>query len=266
MTQKTLTAAISPAPEPQRSARERLQRLGLHGLLSRFDELHAEPWLERLLDLEEEARSQRSLQRRIHSARIGPFKPMADFDWQWPKEIDRALVDDLLSLDFLRQGANVLIVGPSGVGKTMLAKNLLHQAVRAGHTARFTSASDLLCDLASQESASALRRRLRHFASPELLAIDEVGYLSESNRDADLLFELLNQRYLQRPVIVTTNKVFDEWRSVFPNASCVVAMVDRLMHKAEIVNIAGESYRLKEAKERSAQRALARSQSRRRAK
>jgi DNA replication protein DnaC len=266
MRTKTETVTASSEPDREASLRQRLQRLGLHGLLAQFSQIAREPWLERLCGLEEEARSRRSLERRLYQARIGAFKPMADFDWQWPKVIDRPLVDDLLSLDFLAQGANVLIVGPSGVGKTMIAQNLLHQAVRQGHTARFTSASALLCDLGSQESASALRRRLRHYAAPRLLAIDEVGYLSESNRDADLLFELLSLRYLKQPVVVTTNKPFDEWNQVFPNASCVVALVDRLVHNAEILKIEGESYRLKEANERARERERLRSERQRKSK
>lgn len=101
---------------------------------------------------------------------------------------------------------------------------------------------------------SALRRRLRHYAAPALLLIDEVGYLSYSNRHADLLFELISRRYEQRSTVVTTNRPFAEWRDVFPNAACVVSMVDRLMHNAEIVAIDGESYRVKEAMERAEQR------------
>jgi DNA replication protein DnaC len=109
--------------------------------------------------------------------------------------------------------------------------------------------------LSALDSDSALRRRLRHYARPQLLAIDEVGYLSYSNRHADLMFELISRRYQNKSTLVTTNRQFAEWREVFPNASCVVSLVDRLVHNAEIVAIDAESYRLKEARERNEQRA-----------
>jgi DNA replication protein DnaC len=119
----------------------------------------------------------------------------------------------------------------------------------------FTSAGQLLGELAALDSDSALRRRLRHYAGPRLLVIDEVGYLSYSNRHADLLFELVSRRYEHNSTLVTTNRPFAEWREVFPNAACVVSLVDRLVHNAEVLAIEGESYRLKEARERSEQRA-----------
>ena len=103
-----------------------------------------------------------------------------------------------------------------------------------------------------------LSRRLRRYCGPQLLAIDELGYLSYDSRYADLLFEVITRRYQQRPTIVTTNKAFGEWGQVFPNAGCVVTLVDRLVHKAEVIPIEGESYRLKEAKDRAAEKAKAR--------
>ena len=133
--------------------------------------------------------------------------------------------------------------------------SLAHQALIAGHTVLLTSAGQLLGDLAALDSDSALRRRLHHYARPQLLAIDEVGYLSYSNRHADLMFELVSRRYQNKSTLITTNRPFAEWREVFPNAACVVSLVDRLVHNAEIINIDGESYRLKEARERNEQRA-----------
>ena len=240
--------------------KRRLRQLGLFGLLAHAEELLLEPWLGRLLEIEESERLQRSLKRRLDGARLGAFKPMADFDYQWPKQLDRALLDELFTLEFLQAAANIIVLGPNGLGKSMIAKNLLHQAVLRGYTARFTAASDMLHDLAAQDSSTQLARRLRRYTTPAVLCCDEVGYLAYDTRYADLLFEVVTRRYqLRRPLILTTNRAFTEWNQVFPNATCVVALIDRLVHRSEILSIDGESYRLKEAKERAAKRAAARS-------
>jgi DNA replication protein DnaC len=132
--------------------------------------------------------------------------------------------------------------------------------VLRGYTARFTAVSDMLHDLAAQDSSTQLSRRLRRYTTPALLCCDEVGYLAYDTRYADLLFEVITRRYqLHRPLVLTTNKTFSEWNQVFPNATCVVALIDRLVHRSEILSIDGDSYRLKEAKERAAKRAVARS-------
>ena len=132
----------------------------------------------------------------------------------------------------------------------MCACNLGYQAVLAGHTALFIAAGELLGELAATDSDAALRRKLRHYVAPELRVIDEVGYLSYSNRHADLLFELVSRRYQVKSTIVTTNNAFADWNEVFPSAACVVWLVDRLMHRTEVVRIEGESYRAREARER----------------
>ena len=235
---------------------ERAQRICLHGLVQNFEQVADAEWVPWLIAIEEEERARRSLQRRIRTAKLGRFKPLSDFDWAWPEFIDRKLVDELMGLRFNDEGANVVLVGPNGVGKTLLAKNLAHQALLNGHTVAFTTASDMLNALAAEDSASGLQRRLTRLIRPRILCIDEVGYLSYGNRHADLLFEVVTRRYAaNRPIVVTTNKPFGDWNDVFPNAACVVPLVDRLVHRSEILNIKGESYRLKEAKERAAAKA-----------
>ena len=235
--------------------RARAQSLRLHGLLAHWSEATDAGWVENLLGWEEQERTQRSLERRLQAAHIGRFKPLCDFDWTWPKRIDRAAIEALLSLNFLTDSSNVVFVGPNGTGKSTLAQNIAHHAVIQGHTVLFTSAGQLLGELAALDSDSALRRRLRYYAAPTMLCIDEVGYLSYANRHADLLFELISRRYERKSTLVTTNRPFSEWREVFPNAACVVSLVDRLLHHAEIFAIDGDSYRLKEAQERQRQRA-----------
>ncbi len=240
-------------------AQARLRRLGFYGLLAHAETLLNEPWLVRVLDLEDTERARRSLKRRLDHARLGAFKPLADFDWTWPTKGDRSLVEELFSLAFITEAANVVLIGPNGLGKTMLLKNLAHQAILRGHSARFTLASDMLHDLAVQDSTTGLARRLRRYTSPSILAIDEVGYLSYDARYADLLFEVVTRRYEQhRCILLTTNKAFGEWNQVFPNATCVVTLVDRLLHRAEIVTLEGKSFRLKEAQERTARKAKSR--------
>ena len=152
----------------------------------------------------------------------------------------------------------MILIGPNSTGKTTIAKNLAHLALLGGYTARFATASAMLNDLAAQDSAPALNRRLRHYCRPALLVCDELGYLSYDARYADLLFEVVTRRYQHRSTIITTNKPFSEWNQVFPNAASVVTIIDRLVHKAEIITIDGDSYCLKEAKERAARKARAR--------
>jgi DNA replication protein DnaC len=240
------------------AVRQRLSKLGLYGLLAQAETLMHEPWFTRVLEIEETERARRSLKRRLDDARLGAFKPIADFDWAWPEKCNRSLIEELFTLAFIEESANVVFVGPNGLGKTMLLKNLAYQAVLHGHTARFTLASDMLHDLAAQDSTTALARRLRCYTNPTILAIDEVGYLSYDTRYADLFFEVVTRRYQTRPIILTTNKSFGEWNQVFPNAACVVALIDRLLHSAEIVALEGKSYRLKEATERAARKAKSR--------
>jgi DNA replication protein DnaC len=236
------------------SLRERAVALRLYGVLAHWSEVATADWLASLVQWEEEERARRSLERRLTDARIGRFKPLADFDWAWPKRCDRGSVEALMELNFIAEAANVVLVGNNGVGKSMLARNVAHQALIHGHTVRFTTAGELLGDLAALDSDAALLRRLPHYAAPDLLVIDEIGYLCYSNRHADLLFELVSRRYETKSTLVTTNKSFAEWSTVFPNAACVVSLVDRLVHHSEVIVIEGESYRLKEAKERSEQR------------
>ena len=253
------TDESQPSPRPRHAA-SRVQRLRLHGLLAHWPEVADKPWVAELCAYEEHERHRRSLERRLRYARIGAFKSMADFDWSWPKKIDKDAALDLLSLGFVDEGVNAILLGPNGVGKTMLLRNIAHQAVLRGHTVRFTTASDMLSDLAAQESSAALKRRLRRYCQPRLLCIDEVGYLSYDSRYADLFFEVVTRRYEgPRSIVLSTNKPFSEWSQVFPNAACVVTLVDRLLHRSEILAIEGDSFRLKEATERAAAKAKSRS-------
>ena len=243
---------------------ERLDDLGLRATGAGLDDLIAlatkERWspvqlLERVVDLDEKDRVRRSLERRFSDSHLGRFKPMLHYDWAWPTKIDRELVEHALGGGYLAAARNIVLAAPQGLGKTMIAQNLAHQAVLMGHSVLFVTAAQLLLDLGSQESSRALDRRLKHYAKISLLVLDEVGYLAFDNRNADLLFQVVSRRYEKKSLVLTTNLAFSDWPTVFPNATCATALIDRVIHHADVIAIEGESYRLREAKEHAGRRA-----------
>jgi DNA replication protein DnaC len=199
--------------------------------------------LEHLVEREHQERTRRSLERRLARSRLGRFTPMSEFDWAWPKRIDRPAVEAALRLDFLADARNVVLVAAQGLGKPMIAQNIGHAAVLAGTHVLFTTAAQLLLDLGSQESTRGLARRLTHYATRGLLLVDEIGYLSYDARAADLLFQVVSRRYERKSLVLTTNLPFSEWPTIFPNAATTTALIDRLVHHAEILTIDGDSYR-----------------------
>jgi DNA replication protein DnaC len=209
--------------------------------------------IEHVLSTELKDRARRSLERRTVRAQLGRFKPISDFDWNWPRAIDRELVESALRLEFLTapEPRNIVLVAPQGLGKTMVAQNIAHQAILAGHSVLFTSAAKMLVDLGSVQGTPHLfHQRLRKYTRVTLLAIDEVGYLSYDAKAADLLFQIVSERHEKRPLVLTTNLAFSDWPTIFPNASCTVALIDRVLHHADVLAIEGESYRRREAEAR----------------
>ncbi len=240
------------------SLARQLAGLGLHAIAGQLDDVVARAtqkrWgpaevLSHLAELEVTERARKSIERRLKRSRLGRFRPMADFEWGWPSRIDRDAVEAAVNLDFLPDKRNVVLVAAQGLGKTMVAQNIAHQAVQKGHTALFTTASSLLLDLCSQDSARALERRLKHYERPTVLCIDEVGYLPYDARNADLLFQVVSRRYEEKPLVLTTNLNFGDWAQVFPNAACATALIDRIVHHADILTIEGKSYRRRTAEE-----------------
>jgi len=240
-----------------------LRSLGLLVTAATFDDVVAlatkKRWgaaetLEHVARLEDKDRARRGLERRLSRSRLEKFKPIADFDWSWPETIDRQLVESLLTLDFMAAARNVVLVAPGGLGKTTIAQNLAHNAILAGRSVLFVTAAQALLDLGAQESSRALERRLRYYANVGLLVLDEVGYLAFDNRNADLLFQLVSRRYEKKSLVMTTNLAFKEWNTIFPNAACATALVERVVHHADVVRIAGKSYRLRDAELDAARR------------
>jgi DNA replication protein DnaC len=209
--------------------------------------------IEQIVKFELDEVKKRSTESRMKMSKVyaRKWRPMADFDWNWPKKIDRKAVEKLFDLNFLEDAANVILMGPSSIGKSMIARNLVHHAVMKGHQALFLEAVDVLRELDEIDSSRRLHARMKHYGRQKLLVIDEIGYLSFSSKAGDLLFQLINERYEKASTIITTNVNFKEWGQIFPQAACISAMLERLLHRAEIITIEGDTYRMKEASERS---------------
>jgi DNA replication protein DnaC len=247
---------------PRNSLADQLRQIGLRAIPAQLDDFLARAikarWspcvlLEQLLQAEIEERRRRSLERRLKVSSLKGFKPMADFEWTWPTKIERELIERVLTLDFLHEARNLVLVGTNGLGKTMIAQNICHAAVLSGSSVLFRSAPALLEEL-HRQTVEGRRRKLRAYANVDLLCIDEVGYLSFDDKAADLLYEVINRRYERKSVIVTTNRPFKEWNEVFPNATCIATLLDRLLHHADVTVIEGDSYRVRESEREAAAR------------
>lgn len=179
----------------------------------------------------------------VKRAGLFPITTLDTYDFTRPKSIDRDVVERAATLDFVRERTNVVFVGPSGVGKTHLANALGYLACVEGYRVRFALAADLVNELVASQTRNTLSKRLSAWASHDLLLIDELGYLSFDSRGADLLYQVINKRYLRASTIVTTNLPFKDWGNLFHNAAAASAIADRLVHKGLLVRIVGKSAR-----------------------
>ena len=235
-----------------RAPREALDALLVHAAKGK---LSPTQMLEDLVALEQRERDARNLARRAKLATLGSAAPIDRFDWNHPRTIDRDLYNQLLNLDFLRRGDNVLFRGPAGVGKTTLAKALGMRALEKGHTVLFSTLPAALADLLRQESIPATERRLRRYVRPDLLILDELGYVPCDSRAADLFFHIVSRRHEARSIVVTTNLGFKAWSTAFKDASCLGALVDRFAQHCHTMDIDAESWRQKSSLKRSARTA-----------
>ena len=204
-------------------------------------------YLSRLVEGEAAARQDRAIVRRIKEARFPVLKTLEAFRWDWPKKINRLQVQDLFRLRFIEEKANVIFLGLVGLGKTHLATALAYAACQNGYSVLFANAIDVINTLSAAQTNGILKTELKRYLAPALLVLDEVGYLPIDQRGADLLFQVISQRYERGSLIVTSNKAFKQWPTIFNGDSTITsAVLDRLLHHAETVVIEGSSYRMKD--------------------
>jgi DNA replication protein DnaC len=201
----------------------------------------------RLVEGEADLRKDRSVERRIRLARFPVRKTIDQFDFTWPRKINRLQVQNLFRLQFLEEAANVVLIGGVGLGKSHLAIALGYTACQHGHSVRFASAIDIVNTLAAAQTTGRLKIELNRYVRPRVLIVDELGYLPIDKTGADLLFQIISQRYERGSTIVTTNRVYKKWPEIFNNDSTLTsAVLDRLLHHAETVTIEGKSFRMKD--------------------
>jgi len=207
---------------------------------------HAE-LLARLVDGEAALRQDRARQRRIRQARFPVLKTLDQFDFTWPVKINRLAIGNLFRLKFIEDKANAILVGGVGLGKSHLAIALGYAACEAGFRVRFTTAIDVINTLSAAHATGRLEAELKKYIRPDLLVMDELGYLPIDKHGADLLFQIISHRYERGSIVLTTNKAFKRWPSIFNNDSTLTsAILDRILHHAETLVIEGKSYRMKD--------------------
>ncbi|MBO0836462.1 MAG: IS21-like element helper ATPase IstB [Actinobacteria bacterium] len=233
-----------------------LQRLHLHYIRSHYQPLahkaaeqqHSHlDYLAKLVEGEATTRELRSSERRIKNARFPVIKTLDDFQWSWPKKINRAQIQNLFRLDFISTHTNVVLIGNVGLGKTHLSIALGHAACLRGHSVLFTTAIDIINTLSAAQSAGQLKREIHRYLKPAVLIVDELGYLPIDKHGADLLFQIISQRYERASIVLTTNRAYKNWAQIFNNDSTLTsAILDRVLHHVDTVVIEGKSFRMKD--------------------
>jgi len=204
-------------------------------------------YLAQLIEGEAALHADRAVARRIKTAHFPVVKTLDTFRWDWPKKINRLQIQDLFRLQFVHDKANVIFLGLVGLGKTHLATALGYAACQQGMNVLFANAIDVINTLSAAQTKGTLRSEMRKYLTPSLLVLDELGYLPIDQRGADLLFQVISARYERGSIVITTNKAFKQWTSIFNgDATITSAVLDRLLHHAETVIIEGSSFRMKD--------------------
>ncbi len=238
--------------------RNQLELLRLPFMLENFEDIankaasgkssHLE-FLAKLVEGESVSKQDRSTERKIKQAKFPVLKTLAEFDFSFPKKINETQIKHFFHLNFINDKANIIFIGGVGLGKTHLATALAYQACLKQYSVLFTSAIDIINALSAAKTLGRLQFELRKYLRPQLLVIDELGYLPIDQLGADLLFQVFSKRYEKGSIILTTNKAFKKWSSIFNNDSTITsAVLDRLLHHAETSVITGSSYRMKDRK------------------
>ena len=226
---------------------------------ARLHSLTYEAFLRRVLTLELEGRNGTASRNREKAARLPVRKTLEEFDFSFQPAVSSRLLWELAKLSFLKTHSNIVLLGPPGVGKTHLAVSLSVKALEAGYSVLFTTLADLAADLAAAPHPSLVSKRLRRYLAPRLLVLDEIGYTKLVEEQANALFELVRDRYEQGSTILTSNTSFSEWGHLLGNEVLATALLDRLLHHAEVISIPGKSFHMKDrtppskGKHRSAQ-------------
>jgi len=251
-----MSPSTTPKPPMSDSLPGHLEYLKLHFVREHYESLAKEAaeahwghvdYLAGLIEGEALERRQRSIERRIRQARFPVVKTLDSFRWTWPRKINRLQVQNLFRLRFIEDKANVIFLGGVGLGKTHLAAALGYTACRKGHSVLFATAVDLINTLAAAQRAGRLKAAFGRYLRPQVLILDELGYLPIDKTGADLLFQIISQRYERGSIVMTSNRVFKKWPEIFNNDSTLTsALLDRLLHHAETVLIEGKSYRMKD--------------------
>ena len=201
-------------------------------------------YLAELTSGEAAAREDRRVERCIIQARFPVLKTLDQFDWNWPTKINRLLIQNLFHLDFVKQHANVVFISGTGLGKSHLMTALGHAACQKGHSVLFTGAIEIVNTMTEAQASGSVKRALHHYIKPQVLCIDELGYLPIDKFGADCLFQILSHRYERGATLITTNRVYKQWATIFNNDAVLTsALLDRLLHHVETVRIEGKSYR-----------------------
>jgi DNA replication protein DnaC len=243
-------------PSDQTRLDAQLQRLHLHHIQSHYQAVATKAaeqqrshvdYLAQLIEGEATLRENRSIERRIRNPRFPVLKTLEEFQWSWPRKINRPQIQNLFRLAFVAAHTNVVLIGNVGLGKTHLSIALGHAACLNGHTVLFTTAVDIINTLAAAQSAGRLKRELGRYLKPAVLIVDELGYLPIDKHGADLLFQIISQRYERAPMVITTNRAYKHWSQIFNNDSTLTsAILDRVLHHAETVIVEGKSFRMKD--------------------